>query len=232
MLPLDMPRSITLKSGKHTFTYHLRRVTCADWLSYFQGIVNQTLQVNGQREQVFESDSALLELVDSVLTDVEGYGDIGAMKEWRVAVPLKYRMAVGIALLSVGVSKAKDITPSLCDLVEVTLDATWAVGGKTLFFSGLVHRFRQPSIADLKRFNFEASRVKVTGSAKDGITVYPPHQAIAMKIYDDLIESVDGYSVHGKPLEGVDEIKREMDGAHKAKAALELFRGEEDVTIE
>jgi hypothetical protein len=53
-----------------------------------------------------------------------------------------------------------------------------------------------------------------------------------MSIYDDLIESVDGYSVGGKPLEGAEAIKREMDGGHKAAAALELFVGGAEVTIE
>jgi len=231
MLPLDVARDITLKSARRAFTYHTRRITGADWLAYFQNITHQVIQEGGQREQIFESDSALLELVNAVLTGVDGYGDL-ASKEWKLSLPVKHRLAVGIALRSVGTAQAKDTAPSLCDLVEARLDATWPTGGKTLLYSGLVHRFRQPSIADLKRFNFESSRVKVVGTAGDGITIYPARQAIAMKIYDDLIESVDGYSIDGKPLEGAEAIKREMDGAHKAAAALDIFLGNDDVTIQ
>jgi hypothetical protein len=53
-----------------------------------------------------------------------------------------------------------------------------------------------------------------------------------MKIYDDLIESVEGYSIGHEPLANVEEIKREMDGAHKAAAALALFDSGEEITIE
>lgn len=235
LLPLDVPRTVLLKSGDHSFTYHLRRVGGGDWLHYFQGIVHQTLQAAGQREEVFESDSALLELVNDVLLCADGYSasKVNEKKDWALAVPIKHRLAIGIALRSVGASSKPDDTSTLCDLVEVKLDATWgAESGATLLYSGLVHRFRQPSIADLKRFNFEASRVKVRGTAADGVTTYPSRQAIVMKMYDDLIESVDGYSVDNKPLEGADAIKREMDGAHKAAAALELFLGGAEVTIE
>ncbi len=52
-----------------------------------------------------------------------------------------------------------------------------------------------------------------------------------MKLYDELIESVEGYSVAGQPLTDVEAIKQEMDGAHKAAAALELFLGEDEVTV-
>jgi hypothetical protein len=64
------------------------------------------------------------------------------------------------------------------------------------------------------------------------VTSYPSRQGVAMKIYDDLIESVDGYSVGGVPLTGVEAIRREMDGAHKAAAALALFEQGDEITIE
>ncbi len=232
VLPLDAPRQVALKSKAQVFTYHLRRVTEADWRAYFSSIVHQVLQVDGQREQVFDSDSALVELVDRVLTSVDGYGDLSAVKEWKLALPFRHRVAVGVALRSVGPSVTAETAPPICDLVEVALDATWPVDGKTMLYEGLIHRFRHPSIAQLKRFNFEASRVKVQGTGQDGVSIYPSRQAIAMAIYDDLIESVDGYSTGGQPLEGVEAIRREMDGAHKAAAALQIFLGEDAVEIE
>ena len=70
------------------------------------------------------------------------------------------------------------------------------------------------------------------GTADAGVTTYPSRQAIGMKIYDDLIVSVDGYSSGGSPLIGAEAIKREMDGAHKAAAALALFSQDDVITIE
>lgn len=53
-----------------------------------------------------------------------------------------------------------------------------------------------------------------------------------MKIYDELIESVEGYAVNGMALADVDTIKSEMDGAHKAEAALSLFIPSDSVVPE
>ena len=69
-------------------------------------------------------------------------------------------------------------------------------------------------------------------TAEGAVTTYPSRQAIAMKIYDDLIESVQGYSVDGTPLSSVEEIQHAMDGAHKAAAALALFEQGDEIVIE
>jgi len=233
LLPLDAPRAVAFKTRRGNFVYHFRRLAQADWQQFFQSIVHQTVQVKGAREQVFETESALLELVDRTVQSVDGYGDLSKLKDWKRALPLQHRLAAGIALRSVGETASRALRPLVCDLVEVSLDANWgASDGKTTLYSGLIHRFRNPGIADLKRFNFESARVRVTGSADDGVTSYPARQAIAMKIYDDLIDSVDGYSVGGAELSGAAEIKREMDGAHKAAAALALFSQDDEITIE
>ncbi len=231
MLPLDISRQISLKSKAGSFVYSLRRIGLADWRGYFAAMVRQVLHVDGRREEIFESDSALVELVDNVLVSATGYGDLSVVKDWKSALPIKHRIAVGIVLRSVMALPAES-SAQLCDLVEISLDATWPTEGKTVMYTGLSHRFRHPSIEQLKRFNFEASRVRVRGDGENGISTYPSRQAIAMNIYDDLIESVDGYSVAGAALEGVENIKREMDGAHKAAAALHLFMGEGEVEIE
>ena len=198
VLALDHPRAVTLKVKDRSFTYHLRHVTIADWLKYFASIVNQVATHDGEREELFDSDTAALELVESVLTSVDGYGDLSARKGWRQAIPLSHRRAIGLALRSVGAAKEQDDSPELCDLVTVRLDATWPTAEKTVAYSGLVHRFRQPSIQDFKRFRSETSRTKVRGDARDGLTIYPSAQPVAMKIYDESIESVDGYSLHGE----------------------------------
>lgn len=227
-LALDAPRIVTLKGKSTKYVYHLRRVGQQDWLTYYGSIVHQIIQRDGEREELFESDSALLEMVDRVITKVDGYGDLAL--SWA-QLPIRHRLAVGISLRSVSVSRSANSRPNIPDQVEVVLDATWPAGDKTLIYSGLIHRFRVPSIHDSKRFNFEVARVRVRGTADDGVSIYPSRQAIAMKLYDDLIESVDGYSVDGKPLTDVETIKREMDGAHKAAAALEIFLGGEEVSI-
>lgn len=225
LLPLDEPRVIKMHAGDKVFTWRFRRITSDDWRTYFAGIVHQTLHVNRAREEVLEDESAKFDLVDRTVISVDGYGDLSGAKNWKLSLPLAHRLAAAVVLRAVGVSTAKQDETPLCDLIEVRLDANWSAGeGETTTqYRGLVHRFRQPSIADLKRFNFESSRVRVSGDTENGTNIYPSRQAIAMKIYDDLIESVDGYSVGGARLGDTESVKREMDGAHKAEAALALF---------
>jgi hypothetical protein len=226
---------VAFKTKRGAFVYHFRRIGLDDWQRYFAAIVHQTVQIKNVSEKVFETESALLELVDRTVSSVDGYGDLSNAKDWKQSLPLRHRIAAGITLRAVGESEAADADqPILCDQVEVSLDANWgsAGDGKTTVYSRLIHRFRLPAIAELKRFNFESARVRVTGTAEAGVTSYPSRQGVAMKIYDDLIESVDGYSVGGVPLTGVEAIRREMDGAHKAAAALALFEQGDEITIE
>jgi hypothetical protein len=210
MLPLDIPRTIVLKGAdKKVFSYHFRRITLQDWQQFFAGIVHQTLQRGQYRETVYESESAQVELVDRCLKSVEGYSGLVDLKNWKAALPLKHRLGVGLVLRNVGPSRNQGNGVQLADLVEVKLDAAWsaAESGKTTMYSGLVHRFRQPSIADLRKFNFEIARTRVEGTSEDGITIYPARQLVAMKIYDELIEEVEGYECFAEPLKGVENIR-------------------------
>jgi hypothetical protein len=234
MLPLDVPRTITLKGAQKTLSYHFRRITAADWQAFFAAIVHQTLQRGPVRETVYESETAQIELVEKALKSVDGYGDLSSLKNWKAALPLTHRLSVGVVLRNVGESSRPRETAQLADLITIELDAFWSAGdkGKATLYSGLVHRFRQPSIAQLRHFNFETARVRVEGTAENGITTYPARQLVAMRIYDELIEEVDGYSVDGKPLVGIENIQREMDGAHKAEAALALFSQGDAVRVQ
>ena len=241
LLPLDAARTVAFKTKTGVFIYHFRHISIEDWERYYASIVNQVIQTKDGRDQVFETESAALDLVDRTLKSVDGYGDLDQLKmlsepgkNWKNYLPLRHRIAAAIALRAVGVTPREDAAPSLSTSIEISLDANWgaAADGKTTQYSGLIHRFRQPGIADLKRFNFESARTRVSVAGDAAVTTYPSRQAIAMKIYDDLIESVDGYSVGGLALTSVEEIRREMDGAHKAAAALALVEQGDEIVIE
>jgi hypothetical protein len=234
MLPLDTPRSIALRVKGKLLTWHFRRIGHADWQKFFEGIVNRVLRHNGVEERVFESDTALLELVDRTLSSVHGYNfDENAASEWKQALPIQHKVTVGVILRAVACDRAADeliLGPG----VTVRLSASWSMDGQTgrmTTYSGLLHHFRHPSIEQLREFNFETSRTRILGTGLDGVTVYPARQAIAARLYDQLIESVEGYSVGGQPLAGAEAIATEMDGMHKATAAMQLFAPTESIEI-
>lgn len=219
LLNLDVPRTITLKTKSGEFTYSTRRVTQKDWEQYLQGIVDQTMRVDGEFQKVYEADSAQVELADRVLLNLD-----------TSKVPFSHRLAIGTVLRSV--SPLEEFEAEIAERIVVRLGAMWPVDGKSQVFEGLVHRFRHPSIEDLKRYKFETSRVRVRGEGKDSVSVYPPRLAIGMKLYDELIDSVDGYAVNGASLDGKENIVREMDGMHKAVAALHLFTRDIEVNVQ
>lgn len=229
-LPLDQPRSIAIRAAGKTTTWHFRRIALQDWAKFFDGIVNRTLRHGGVEERVFDADAALVELVDATLVSVHGYEGVDG--DYKKKLPIRHKLAVGLVLRTVGIEPAPD--GPLTELLEVSISSSWssaAKDGATTVYSGLVHRFRHPSAEQLRKFNLECSRTRILGTGEDGVTVMPARQGVAMRMYDELIESVDGYSVNGEPLTSIEAIKREMDGAHKSAAALALFDTGETVEI-
>jgi hypothetical protein len=97
-------------------------------------------------------------------------------------------------------------------------------------FKGLVHRLKHPTAEHQRRFMRASTESRVVGAGRTGKTVYPGQQGLLAAIYDELISSVDGYCFDGKPLDGVDQIRREMDMYHKVAAAQQLFAGPEEET--
>jgi hypothetical protein len=219
LLNLDVPRVITLKSKSGEFVYKTRRVTLKDWEQCFLGFIDQSLRVDGEFQKVYDADSSLIELADRVIVDCN-----------TAKVPFSHRLAVGAVLRTA--TPVEDSGAEVMDRVVIGLGAVWPVEGASQVFEGLLHCFRYPSIEDLKRWKFENSRVRVRGEGKDSVSSYPSRLAIAMKLYDDLIESVDGYAVGGSPLEGKENIVREMDGAHKAMAVMALFTRDSEVDVQ
>jgi hypothetical protein len=224
LVSLDVPRVIALKTKGVEFKYKTRRVTQKDWEARFQGIVDQSMRVDGELQKVFDAESSLVELADRVLVSADD-GVHRAFSEPKV-LPFSHRLAVGKVLSSVAAVETEEL---LCDLVTVEVAAIWPTDDASLAYEKLIHRFRQPSIEDLKRYRFECARVRVAGDGKNSVTRYPSRLAISLRLYDDLIASVDGYAVNGAALEGKENIVREMDGAHKAIAALHLFTRDYEV---
>ncbi|HEX4039076.1 MAG TPA: hypothetical protein VHX37_13530 [Acidobacteriaceae bacterium] len=233
LLPLDAPRSIALRVNQKLLTWHFRRVTQPDWQKFFDGIVNRTLRHNGVEERVFESDTALLELVDRTLSSVHGYDFDATAADWKAALPIQHKVTVGVVLRAVACETAVDDLV-LGPHIDVRLTSSWSMEkqtGRMTTYSGLVHRFRHPSIEQMREFNFETSRTRILGTGQDGVTVYPNRQSVAMRLYDQLIDSVEGYAAKGEPLTGIEAIRSEMDAMHKATAAMQLFSPSQSIEI-
>jgi hypothetical protein len=239
-LPLDQPRVVSIKHGEKKFLYKFRRIVDRDWKKYYGGIVSQTEVVNNEQARTFDFRTSLQVLVEDTLESVEGYTGKGGvsvdqLKDWKMKLPIGHKTNVGYILSDVIVdrSTAEDISV-IGDLTEISLSATWSAdeSGKMVKYLGLVHRFQHPTIEQMRRFYRESSRTRVVGGSRTGKTIWTGRQELLALFYDELIESVDGYSVNGASLTDVRDIRAQMDTHHKVTAAQALFSGGDEAEPE
>jgi hypothetical protein len=235
LLMLDEPRVIALRDRKHTFTFHFRRITDRDWDAYFKGIYVASRVENNTQVNTTDLETAGLDLFESTVTRVEGYArELNKKEDFSKVLP-RHSIPVSWLLRTVNASQITNENPPDPDFVETSIDALWSQtkpGSKTTMFKGLIHRFAPPTIAQKKRLLRNGAISRVVGGSRQGTTIYAARHSVLVDIYDELIQSVDGYGVDGKPLESVDQIRREMDCYHKLESASQLFNTQPDDATE
>lgn len=228
LLPLDGERRVTVHQGKHAYTYFFPRLTAEHWRKVFEQLtVSTEPDTRGNTRQRIDTLQAGVDLVRSTVTKVTGYdGNIEDLPNWRSLLPSMHVRAVAADLQNVSVDPGDDSKPVSLMGVEVSLSASWNVGDERRVFSGLTHRFAAPTAEHERRYLRAMSETVVEPG---GRTIFPSRHLALLTIYDELIQSVDGYSVNGVPLGDRESVVREMDRAHKVCAAGALFRQAADV---
>lgn len=230
LLMLDAERVVTFKDGKFPYTYYLSRLMQPDWEQYFSGIVYTTRNVGKAKEQVLDTESAALELVERKLVRVEGYrGDFMQRSGWQQRMPPRHVRPVSLLLRAVAESEEQADRVQDPDATEVLLDTPWGMQapGKMALYTGLVHRFGPVTVDHKKRFLRAGSLSRVVGGSRNGLTIHGTRHTMLLRIYDELIQSVEGYGEGGAPLRDREHICRAMDAYHKVRAAEQLFTGSE-----
>jgi len=235
LLALDLPeRNVSWRNSQGQVRTHVfRRIGADFWNGYFSRI---TIESDRTSRTIDTSSAALWLYREAVVRatgfPVRGGGNLTDLPNWQDRIPMGLRLqAIGL-LSSVEVS-GQEIAEIEPDCEVVRLDALWnddAVHpGSMMKFEGLVHRFTSPTAAHQHRFSRENSRSVIVGGSREGKTIHPVRQKVLVKLYDELIQSVEGYSIAGRPLGDPAEIAREMDFLHKVTAMSELmsWTGEE-----
>ena len=166
---------------------------------------------------------------------VEGGVELASLPNWIERIPLAHRRQVAATLADVLLSASVADFVIRAEGEEVSIDAAWSVDeetGKMVAYAGLKHIFKTPTQAQQKRYNQAASRSVVVGGSRSGRTIYMGAQEVLCELYDELIVSVEGYSVEGVELKGVAPIRAYMDLHHKFTAAQELFAPSSTVSTE
>jgi hypothetical protein len=227
LLMLDEPRVIPIREGKRDYTFYFRRILQPDWEQYFAGLYLSSRNDGVAQLNTTDFNTAGIELFESTVTRVVGYSrELTTPEDFKKVLP-RHSVTVAGLLRSVFISEEEDDKPLDCDAIETRIDAHWSqttAPGQVTQYKGLVHRFTPPTVEQKKRYMRGGAISKVIGGTRKGsTTVYSLRNKLLLELYDQLILSVDGYGAAGKPLEGPEQIRREMDGYHKAEAVAQLF---------
>lgn len=230
LLPLDQPRIIRLTIGKIAADFSFRRINDKDWRSCLEAVISRIETKGGERTTIETSEPALADLAQKTMLKVT----VNNEEKPLAAVAPRFLVAAGLALKMAHAEV--DEASLLSEFTTVKVTALWSRDdeGKMSSYDELLHRFKQPTIEQLRRYKMGVSRVRTSGTATDGVTEYPSRLAIALALYDELIVEVEGYSVRDADLARVkaEEVGRNMDGFHKAITVRALFeRDEEPITI-
>lgn len=232
LLSLDArERVVVFRSGGRLCRHVFRRINTAHWETFFAHVVAEFQQEKNGYMQVVDMDYAKLVLYSKVILRVEGYetadgSEPSKLPDWPECIPQEHRLPAIELLMRLNRSEAENRFLLQSGVKSVRLDATWNEGepGNMKEYRGLIHKFATPKQEHRRRFLKTKSRSFIAGGSRSATTVIPSAYPSLVKLYDDLIESVEGYSVSGRPVETRDEISREMDGFHKTVAVSRLFQ--------
>ncbi len=223
----------TLIDAGHAYTFYFNRITEADWERYFSGVIYTSHNEGKASVQILDMDSPGIDLAESKLDRVEGYrGQFMSKPGWQKIMPPRHMRPVSWLIRAVNAMEENDEQAFDPECIECKLEALWGMEkpGAMMQYSGLTHRFNHVSPEQKHRFYRAGATSKIVGGSRNGKTVHSVRYKVLLRIYDELIISVDGYCLNGKPLESPDEIRREMDAYHKVKAVEQLFTGSQAPT--
>jgi hypothetical protein len=232
LLPLDAAeRTVVFRSGGKPYRHIFRRFTSADWENFFAHVVAEFKREKGGFMQVVDMDYASLVLYARAIVRVEGYQTRDGrapetLPTWPECVPQHHRLAAMGLIMNVTHAEAADDSMLEAEGVAVTIDAMWneAEPGGMKQYRGLVHRFASPTAEHRRRLLKAKNRAFVAGGSRNGTTVIPSGHGVLVKLYDELIERVEGYSISGREVVDKNEVVREMDAFHKSAVVARLFQ--------
>lgn len=229
-IELKQPRIIVIEDRGKSYALTVARITKKQWLHYFEGILSISENQNGKRVDSYDNSAARLELVEQALVTATGYTlpamveSIEKIEGWRSQLPISHRLGAANTLLSVSASNPSDEEPIVLGLESVSLDAVWGAdeSGVMRKFTGLRHNFKSPSPDQQRRLSLSGSRSRIIGGSRNGKTQWLGAQATLAELYDELIVSVEGYTVEAADPDR-DQIIEYMDTYHKVAAVDLLF---------
>ena len=226
-----VPLKVTHAGRTYRVSHCLRPPAPADWYAYEAALEPAVEELppdaaGGEPSYrlALRASDAALELWGRLIGRVEGYA-LPPGEEWRELIPLAHKEASVRALTLVAPTRPEAATgsngffPLAAEEGRVTLEA--AAGGAA--YPQLVHRFRAPSVEAERRYRRLLADNFIVRGSRAPRTLLPPRLPTLVRLYDQLILGVEGYSIKGQPPASRDQLLEHMDAWHKRVAVEALF---------
>jgi hypothetical protein len=229
-LQLDGPRVVSFKDKGHAYTYHLPRISAADWQKFFEGALFESERASKHSSRTrFDQRSPGVEMVRRLVQKVEGYaGQLPA--NFRDILPHGHVVKVSEMLQDVRFPESRPEGPMSLGGIEVRLVAAWgsSTPGAMVEYD-VVHRFHSPTVEQERKYlrSISEAEVMTVGGDRRQRTRVPSKCGALIKLYDELIAEVEGYAVNGQTLTPA-QVAAEMDAFHKVCAVQQVFATPDD----
>ncbi len=235
---------VIMRIGEAKLVHRFNRPKLTNWNDYLRDL-KPGFVLSEEKGWAAKNDEALASsnLWDATIVEVEGYKGADA-PDWKKKIPVNHKMT-GVKFLqdvwvedSLSGGDAKDDDGNaVFDLEADSRTIILAATSDGFKFDRLVHVLRIPS-AD-QEIRFERTRIHYIRQTGDSNRVIsPPRLRKMAELYDELIESVEGYAIEKKSEQQVEdgpvameavaisspaEAQRHMDPLHKQAAVLAAF---------
>ena len=232
LLDLAAPLRIEFRHRGIPLAHVLNRPAQRDWLNYAKGVFT-TYEFGG--DEIHAEVSGDLEaqgkLWRASVRSVEGY--VGAdgrpiaevyPDAWRQKIPVSHIELVVRALAAVRVKTAED--PVLTNLAAFVLDLESQAVELELEGTAhgpLVHHFRLPTLNEYNKFKRLMADSRIVGGSRRLRTIMFSRLPGLVKLYDELIVSVEGYATGELAVSNQQSAVERMDAIHKQVAVQGLF---------
>lgn len=222
MIELGENRRIAIRAGTALLSVVVPPISEAAWIKCLEAMTSVGDHV--------ESGPAVMDLLEQMAVQVDGLPGAESASEKVLKIPLRYRLGLSDALLSVCPEARGMPANEISGEMSIPMDSIWSAreDGKMSCHRDLWHVFQKPSKSLLNNFRrgFPLPRIVRSSDGMQGsvVTLRDPLAArMACAIYDEFILRVCGYALNGMAL-GADHaaIVDCMDTYHKVIAARML----------
>jgi hypothetical protein len=232
--PENIEVGLTVKHAGNPFRvkHILRKPKEADWIAYDKGlaVAIEDAEEKGSVRYADDSLGAACKFWDAISLEVSGYSEENPTN-FRDLIPPEHKRAAVMTLMLVGPSLESFGRPGLFLVSDEEIVRLRSERGEN--YPNLVHHFKPPTPKqriEYSRVQADSYTIKGMKSGKDKV-ILPSRLAAYVRFYDELILSVEGYSINGNAFDSREDAIRYMDAQHKRMAIQFLF-ATDDVQID